>query len=244
MTPSPSSAAADNAALRLLLDSPGSITQIFPDQVGDIDIEEFHRKFEIVCRGYCNLRTYHNKTKVLLGRALHCIQQRPILYKEKGFRNFEMFLRDASEKFDISRSEMYNTLSLAKTIPDITLKECAEIGITKLYKVGKVLSAGPVDAPGRADIIEKAKAMTFKQFDQHLAEKAHLQSGDSAPAIIVIHTTATIKHAWDLFSGNPRVHAYCESNKPGAVLMSMMEECMAEWMAQAAQGKEEGDDAA
>lgn len=224
----------DNLTFRELLDSPGSVSDIFPDQLGDIDIDKFHRRFELVCRGYRQLREYHNKTKVLLGRGLYCIQQRPVLYKERGFHTFEAFLQHAVGAYGITRSELYNTLALAKTMPDLTLATCAEIGVSNLYKVSKAIASNTgLDDATREALLAKAKALSVKEFDQYIEDKMHVDKTDTVPGILVVHTTVTIKRAFEMFADNPKIQAYCGTTAPGGILMCMIEECMGEWMAQA-----------
>ena len=219
--------ASENVELSRITESDEQAKELFPSVVPEDDVSSFYDRFDLVCRGYANVRAFHNAIKPIVGRALVVMRENPHVWKAKGFRIFEDVIQDLIGKSGISRSELFNCMSLAEKFPDLSPKDFSQIGIAKLTIAGKVLQDG-ADSKERDRLLDRAKTDSVKDFGNFVEQKYHLPASALHEVRIVIHTSKEVEILWRTWVDDPRVQAKYGNAKEGAILSSMVAECAAD----------------
>ena len=177
--------------------------------------------------------------KLLIGRMLNLMQDRPELYESRGFRSFDQFMSDEKRGLpkilNISRGELYKTKSVAERNPSLPISDYREIGFSKLAALGPVTREGNSDYPAW---INAAKTSTLTELrEQIYRSDANIPPGSLEMDMLVLPMTKADKDEIEEFIGDPQMQAVSGSRDRAKVLVNATREARMEWLAQA-QGAE------
>lgn len=196
-----------------------TMDQMFPM---DGDPMLFMERVHLLAKGFASVRDFHNRVKMMLGRAMLVASKRPDVYQSAGFRRFEDLVGAVSRTYFISRSEIFKAKALAVTFPDLTPNDFAAIGITKLAVIAQALT-DDVTEPGRQYLIEKAKTTQYKELIKDVQERYHFADGDLELGVVTIVTSRAILKRWNEFIKDPKVAAFFGTEKAGGILAGLLD---------------------
>lgn len=220
--------ASERALISTLVANNAKSDVVLPDTISDEDLWD---ALQVCCKVESRVRKVQTVLKMLVGRALLLMQERPAMYKERGFISLDAIMTDQERGLPaitgISRAELYNAKTIAKSWPKISATDATEIGFTKLVTLAKIRKDTDSDS---AKWLEIAKTSTNEGL-----KDAIYRSDNSIPvgSLDVDTLTITISKAEKdeilAFLKNPAYQAYCKSALPGVMLIQCIAESVAEW---------------
>ena len=102
--------ASDKKVVEQFLKSKEQLTDLIPDTMDD---QELWRSLAACCKSLSSYRKSASVLKVIVGRLLVVLQDRPEVYQKLSYRTYDDFLtRGMPELFGIPRSEAYAARAL------------------------------------------------------------------------------------------------------------------------------------
>lgn len=215
-----------------LLSSGDRVDMAIPDDISEGDL---WRTLSICGRVFVPIRRASTQLKIIIGRAINLIQQRPEIFESRGFRSFDDFMslpHGLQQMTGISRAELFKAKATANALgPTINMEDVRQIGITKIQMVAQYSEPG---TPSQDALIEVAKTHTVPQLREHIARlDLQVSTGDMEWDVLQIPATKTQKALFMEFFRNPLVLAYCGTTSQAVVLERMLQECSEEWQIRA-----------
>lgn len=223
----------ERAMLSTLLSSSDRVDMAIPENISESDL---WATLSICGRVLVPIRRASTQLKVIIGRIVHLIQQRPEVYESRGFRSFDAFMSDAERGMPamtgISRAELFKARATANGLgPSINMEDVRQVGITKIGLIAGVTSPG--SATQKA-LMEAAKTDTIPELRERIARSSlNVQAGDIEWDLLQVTMTKSQKQFAQQFFNNPRVQSYCSSTSPGMIMEMMIQELQEEWQVRA-----------
>lgn len=167
------------------------------------------------------------RVRPIIGRIFRIIKERPELFKNRGYQNFDDFIhRYVYAQLGMSRTVVYECMQIAEKFPSLPMEEYDEVGTTKLRILGQFTNQ---QSPSHRKHLDRAKEMSVTEL-RGWAEKRHLiEAGEDKPEVITIPTRKNIADQWSKFSKSDSVHKAAGAIAPGHVLQAMIQECASSW---------------
>jgi hypothetical protein len=215
----------DQAILNSLLDPNITVELAVPT---NIDPQDLYRNLSICIKAVNYLNRTSTRIKPLIGRMLKLIQDQPDVYKALGYKNFEDFLtKGVQERMGLSRSNLFECKQIATKWPSMTVEQYARIGATKLSIISRFTEEG---GPMARRMLDKAEKLSVVELRTWAEEKKLIEAGESQAAVITIATNRTVANEWNEALNNPTVTAIVQSDKPGDIFRSMLQEALGTWL--------------
>lgn len=198
----------------------------------DTPADDLWRTVLLVSKVFTRLTRAHSILKLLIGRALVLIQDRPELYESRGFRSMDAFLSDEVRGLPallgISRGELYKAKSVAEKNPTLPIALYREIGFSKLGEISRVTEEGNANYPAW---LEKARTSTYKELVRSI-EESNLQiaEGGMTPAVFAINCREDQRRELSEFVEDPRIHSVNGTADKAEILLNSTREARAEWL--------------
>ncbi len=216
--------ASDKAIVDQFLDSREQLTDLVPDA---IDPATLWTGLSACCRSLALNRRTASLLKIVIGRMLVVLRDRPEVYQNLGYRTFDDFItRGMPELFGIPRSEAYAARTLVEKWPSLSAEQIKLVSYSKLALISKVVD----EKSSNANMyLKAAQEHTLDQLKDILANNGVLPREDSDFATITILTTKGIKKMWTDAVSDPQIRAYCQTDDPGVILECLLSETLCEW---------------
>ena len=219
LTPAESQIVAD------LVGAQNQLAEVIPD---DIDGEKLWRWLGACCKSIAMYRRSMSSLKVIVGRMLVVLKDRPEKYRELGYETFNQFMTVGMPTlFGIPRSEAFASIALVEKWPSLTPEQVKKVSYTKLSLISKFTNEASADANVW---LQTAQENSLDKLKDICANSGVLPREESDIVEISLITTKGIKDQWIEFINNPEVKATCGTDNPGEILSMAIGECMAEWM--------------
>ncbi len=202
-----------------------------PDNISD---EDLWAALRVCCKVESRVRKVQTILKLLVGRALLLMQNRPSMYQERGFISLDAIMSDEDRGLPaitgISRAELYASKKIAKSWPTISAADATDIGFTKLVTLSAIRQQSDSDSSKWLNI---AKIST----NQGLKEQIY-RSDNSIPEgaldqdTFIITLTKAEKNEIQQFLNTAEYQAYCGTASPALMLLRCIAESTAEWRVQ------------
>lgn len=217
--------------LGVLISTDERIDVAIPDDISD---ENLWEALQVCCKVESRVRKVQAILKMLVGRALILMQNRPEMYREKGFISLDALMSDEEKGLPaitgISRSELYNAKAIAKSFPTISMKDYGQIGFNKLLTLSKIRKQSDSDS---AEWLEKAKTSTKDELEVAIyRSNNNIPVGSLEQDVLMLKVSLAEKREIEEFLKNPEFQAYCKSALPGIMLTQAIAESVTEWAIQ------------
>lgn len=229
----------DSDLIKHLMQSEDSLNTIISD---DIDAQTLRNCLELTSRSYRKAQDAISRLKPIFGRILLLYKQRPEMYKELNYHNWDDWMtRGVCENYNIARAEAFACVSIAEKLSDIPTGTLQELGMGKLKAVTQAMKMLDKDnsvtvemrEAKRDEWIEEAKTNTVRGLKILFESRRLVDESDLDPKeIIVIDVAPRVKDIWDAFIGDAGVQDYCGTKATGGIFEKMLEEVGIEWRAQ------------
>lgn len=221
----------ERALISALVANDAKSEVVLPESISD---EALWDALQVCCKVESRVRKVQTVLKMLVGRALLLMQNRPAMYKERGFVSLDAIMSDQERGLPmltgISRAELYNAKTIAKSWPTISQKDATEIGFTKLVTLSKIRNQSDSDSGKWLDI---AKSSTNEQLQDAIYRSNNgVPNGSLEIDTLTITVTKAEKEEIEEFLKNPAYQAYCKSALPGIMLTQCIAESTVEWTVQ------------
>ncbi len=197
-----------------------------------IDSLVLWRTLDVCAHFFVRIAAAKHMLKLMVGRALIVIQQRPEFFTSRGYDNFSDFMSDTVRGLPritgISRAELFKAKAVAAQLgPTITLEDARDVGLTKLQLIAGVTDSGSAE---QRELVEAARTDTMVQLRERIVRNGLVGSTEDLEWDALIFTlTKTQKTFVQEFLDNPLVQAYCKTSSPGIILEMMVAELSEEW---------------
>lgn len=221
----------ERALISVLVSNDAKSEMVLPDSISDSDLWD---ALQVCCKVESRVRKVQTVLKMLVGRALLLMQNRPTMYKERGFISLDAIMSDQERGLPmltgISRAELYNAKSIAKSWPTISQSDAVEIGFTKLVTLAKIRKQSDSDS---GKWLEVAKTSTNEGLiDAIYRSNNGVPNGSLEVDTLTLTLSKSEKDEILEFLNNPAYQAYCKTKLPGIMLTQVIAESVAEWNVQ------------
>ena len=218
----------DKEVVEQFLRSKEQLTDLIPDTM---DSQELWRSLAACCKSLSIYRKSASVLKVIVGRLLVVLQDRPEVYQKLSYRNFDDFLtRGMPELFGIPRSEAYAARALIAKWPSLSSEQIKQVSYSKISLISQFTHEGDVNAN---KFLQAAQTLTLDKLKDYCANQGMLPREESDLAEISLLTTKGIKDQWLEFSSDPHIQAFVGTDNPGEILSMAIAEVSADWMSRA-----------
>jgi len=204
------------------------IEAIIPE---DATAEQLWETLRVCVAGYNLLSFKLDRLKPIIGKILVTFQNKPSLYKSLGYQTFEEFRKEGvGRKLGLGRTTLWETQIIARDWPQLVENPdlYTKIGRSKLMILSKFATGKDRNAN---HLLKMASEMSTTELRLHSEQRGYIQHGETQGATVVLHCAKDIADRWKEFSANPKVHQVVGSEKEGAILSAMMDECEQHWLA-------------
>lgn len=204
---------------------------VLPDNISDSDLWD---ALQVCCKVESRVRKVQTVLKMLVGRALLLMQDRPAMYKDRGFISLDAIMTDQERGLPaitgISRAELYNSKKIAKSWPTISAADATSIGFTKLVTLSAIRKQSDSDS---AQWLEVARVNTNEGLKEAIYRSdAGIPEGSLDQDSFIITLTRAEKTELQQFIGDPVFQAYCQTASPALMLLRAIAEASSEWRVQ------------
>ncbi len=229
----------ERALIGVLLSSDAQADTAIPDT---ISAEGLWETLAVCCKVGAKVEKVRTVLKMLVGRALVVMENRPELYQKRGFRTLDSFISSAEVNglpalSGMARAGLYDAKAFATKWPALPIGEMAAIGIGKMRAISRIRKGSDSDAQTWLD---KAKTETLEKLEEQIYKsKNGIPEGDLTRDVLTLEMSGAEKREIQEFLSNPKFQAYCKSALPGIMLTQCIAEATTEWIVEI-EDQEEG----
>ncbi len=220
---------AERSLIGALLDNGAQADQAIPD---DISSEELWASLTVCCKIGSRLERVRTALKMLVGRALVVMENRPEIYKLRGFVTLDGFMSSKGANglpalTGIARGGLYEAKGFATKWPEVPIVEMAAIGVGKMRAISRIRKGSDSDA---REWLDRAKGSTLEKLEEQIYRSNNgIREGDLTREILTIEMSKADKTEILEFLANIEFQAYCQSDAPGVMLTQAIAEASNEW---------------
>lgn len=196
----------------------------------DATAEKLWDTLTICAQGYHLLQSRMDRLKPIIGKILLIFKDKPDLYTELGYRNFEEFRnKGVGEKLGLHRTTLWETQVIANDWPQLVAEpdRYTKIGRAKLNILSKYANGRDANAEA---LLKMASSMSTTEFRQYSEQRGLITPGQCLPATIVINCDVDTFRHWKHLVGDGRVHSVVGSAREDIILEAMIDNCRHEWI--------------
>jgi len=219
----------ERALIGALLANDAQADVAIPD---DVSSEDLWAALSVCAKIGSKIEKVRTALKMLVGRALVVLENRPAIYKQRGFATLDGFMSSTAANglpalTGISRAGLYEAKGFAVKWPSVPIIEMAEIGVGKMRAISRIRRGTDSDAQ---EWLDRAKTGTLEALQEEIYKSSNgITPGDLERDALTLEMSRAEKAEILEFLGNPEFQAYCKSSLPGVMLTQAVAESSTEW---------------
>ncbi len=219
----------ERALIGVLLSNDAQAAAAIPD---GISADDLWATLAVCCKVGAKVEKVRTVLKMLVGRALVVMENRPEIYRERGFRTLDSFMSSTEANglpalSGMARTGLYEARSFAAKWPGLPIGEMAAIGMGKMRAISRIRKGSDSDAQVWLD---KAKTGTLEQLQEQIYRSSNgIPDGSLEISTVIFTMTVDEKKRIEGFVKDPEIQAYCGTAQPGPILCKVLEETESEW---------------
>lgn len=217
------------ALLKRFLSKDLDVSQMIPH---DTPRQQLWEMIQVCASGIVLFESRLRRLVPILGYILLLFKNKPSLYKDMGYETFEQFRNQGvGGLFGMHRTSLYWSQIVAQKWPQLVKNPelYAKIGPVKLNIVSKFADGSAVNAD---HILDMAGKMTVTELRQYTEQRGLTVAGETIGAMISIPCNLKQKLEWTKWVARGEVQSVVGSKDPAEILMAMMKESEATWIAE------------